>query len=170
MRQKRGPAPRQESERDELQERVIYINRVAKVVKGGRRFSFSAIVAVGDGQNRVGVAMGKANEVADAIRKGEDIARKSLFQVKMVNQTIPHEVIGKFSASVVMLKPAVAGTGVIAGGAARAILKLAGIRNVISKSLGSNNKWNVVHATVAALNQLRTTAEAQAARGLTQNP
>jgi small subunit ribosomal protein S5 len=154
----------------ELEEVVVRIKRCAKVVKGGRRMSFSAVVVMGDQHGRVGYGLGKANEVADAIRKGEDIARKSLFQVKMVNQTIPHEVIGKFSASVVMLKPAVAGTGVIAGGAARAILKLAGIRNVISKSLGSNNKWNVVHATVAALNQLRTTAEAQAARGLTQNP
>lgn len=154
----------------ELEEVVVRIKRCSKVVKGGRRMSFSAVVVMGDQHGRVGYGLGKANEVADAIRKGGDIARKSMFQVKMKNDTIPHEVIGKSSASIVMLKPAVPGTGVIAGGAARAVLKLAGIRNVLSKSLGSNDKWNVVHATVAALNQLRTREESDALRGLNQNP
>ncbi len=151
----------------ELEEVVVRIKRCSKVVKGGRRMSFSAVVVMGDQHGRVGYGLGKANEVADAIRKGEDIARKSLFRVKLKNDTIPHEVIGKYSASIILLKPAVAGTGVIAGGAARSILKLAGVRNILSKSLGSNNKWNVVHATVAALNQLRTDEEASALRGLT---
>ncbi len=153
----------------ELEEVVVRIKRCSKVVKGGRRMSFSAVVVMGDQHGRVGYGLGKANEVADAIRKGEDIARKSLFRVKIVNDTIPHAVLGKFSASVVMLKPAVAGTGVIAGGAARSILKLAGVHNIISKSLGSNNKWNVVHATVTALQQLRTNEEVNAARGLVPN-
>ncbi len=150
----------------ELEEFVVRIKRCSKVVKGGRRMSFSAVVIVGDQHDQVGYGLGKANEVADAIRKGGDIARKSMFRVKINNTTIPHEVIGKYSASVVMLKPAVAGTGVIAGGAVRSVLKLAGVHNVLAKSLGSNNKWNVVHATIAALNQLRTREESNAIRGL----
>lgn len=154
----------------ELEEVVVRINRCSKVVKGGRRMSFSAVVVMGNQQGQVGYGLGKANEVADAIRKGEDIARKSMFRVKIKNGTIPHEVIGKFSASIIMLKPAVPGTGVIAGGAARAILKLAGVHNILSKSLGSNNKWNVVHATVAALNHLRTNEESDAIRGRQANP
>lgn len=152
-----------------LEEYVVRIKRCSKVVKGGRRMSFSAVVIVGDQHDQVGYGLGKANEVADAIRKGGDIARKSMFRVKINDTTIPHEVIGKYSASIVMLKPAVAGTGVIAGGAVRSLLKLAGIRNVLAKSLGSNNKWNVVHATIAALNQLRTREESDAMRGLNSN-
>ena len=154
----------------ELEEYVVRIKRCSKVVKGGRRMSFSAVVIVGDQHSQVGYGLGKANEVADAIRKGGDIARKSLFRVKINNDTISHEVIGKFSASRVLLKPAVAGTGVIAGGSVRSVIKLAGIRNVIAKSLGSNNKWNVVHATIAALRQLRTREESDALRGLNPNP
>ena len=154
----------------ELEEVVVRINRCSKVVKGGRRMSFSAVVVMGNQRGQVGYGLGKANEVADAIRKGEDIARKSMFRVKIKDGTIPHEVIGKFSASVIMLKPAVPGTGVIAGGAARVILKLAGVHNILSKSLGSNNKWNVVHATIAALNQLRTIEESDALRGRQANP
>ena len=152
-----------------LEEYVVRIKRCSKVVKGGRRMSFSAVVLVGDQRDQVGYGLGKANEVADAIRKGGDIARKSMFRVKLDDTTIPHEVIGKYSASIVMLKPAVAGTGVIAGGAVRSVLKLAGVRNVLAKSLGSNNKWNVVHATIAALNQLRTREESDAIRGLNSN-
>ncbi len=154
----------------ELEEYVARIKRCSKVVKGGRRMSFSAVVIVGDQSGRVGYGLGKANEVADAIRKGGEIARKAMFQVKIKDGSIPHEVIGKFSASVVMLKPALPGTGVIAGGAVRSVLKLAGIHNIIAKSLASNNQWNVVHATVAALRQLRTRAESAAARGLEVNP
>ena len=143
----------------EVDEYVVRIKRTAKVVKGGRRMGFTAVVVVGDHHGRVGYGLGKANEVADAIRKGGDLARKSMFSIKLKNKTIPHETIGKFSASLVMLKPAVEGTGVIAGGGARAVLNLAGVHDIIAKSLGSNDKWNVVHATVAALKNLRTSAE-----------
>ena len=143
----------------EVDEYVVRIKRTAKVVKGGRRMGFTAVVVVGDHQGRVGYGLGKANEVADAIRKGGDLARKSMFSIKLKNKTIPHETIGKFSASLVMLKPAVEGTGVIAGGGARAVLNLAGVHDIIAKSLGSNDKWNVVQATVAALKNLRTSAE-----------
>ncbi|MFA7159581.1 MAG: 30S ribosomal protein S5 [Kiritimatiellia bacterium] len=143
----------------EVDEYVVRIKRTAKVVKGGRRMGFTAVVVVGDHHGRVGYGLGKANEVADAIRKGGDLARKSMFSIKLKNKTIPHETIGKFSASLVMLKPAVEGTGVIAGGGARAILNLAGVHDIIAKSLGSNDKWNVVQATVVALKNLRTSAE-----------
>jgi len=143
----------------EVDEYVVRIKRTAKVVKGGRRMGFTAVVVVGDHHGRVGYGLGKANEVADAIRKGGDLARKSMFSIKLKNKTIPHETIGKFSASLVMLKPAVEGTGVIAGGGARAVLNLAGVHDIIAKSLGSNDKWNVVQATVAALKNLRTSAE-----------
>jgi len=153
------------SEGHEVEERVVHINRCSKVVKGGRRFSFSALVVVGDHKGRVGYALGKANEVSDAIRKGGELARRSMFLVKMLNgRTIPHEVTGSFAGGVVMLKPASEGTGVIAGGAARAVLDLAGIRDVLSKSMGSNNQLNVTKATVAALRQLRTREEVQAIR------
>lgn len=145
----------------EVDEYVVRIKRCSKVVKGGRRMSFTAVVVVGDHHGRVGYGLGKANEVADAIRKGGDLARKSMFSVKLNNKTIPHETIGKFSASIVLLKPAVEGTGVIAGGGARAVLNLAGVHNIIAKSLGSNDKWNVVQATVAALKSLRTRAESE---------
>ncbi|MEY4397481.1 MAG: hypothetical protein RLZ53_57 [Actinomycetota bacterium] len=147
-------------------ERVVTINRVSKVVQGGRRFSFTALVVVGDGNGTVGVGYGKAKEVPAAIAKGVEEAKKAFFRVPRVNKTIPHPVQGEAAAGVVLLRPASAGTGVIAGGPVRAVLECAGIHDVLSKSLGSSNTINIVHATVAALKQLEEPAEVAARRGL----
>ena len=151
-----------------LTDRVIHINRTAKVVKGGRRFSFSALVVVGDGSGNVGYGLGKAKEVPEAIRKGVENAKKNMISVPIQGTTIPYDVIGKFGAGKVMLRPASEGTGVIAGGAARAILEVAGISDILSKCLGSNNPHNVVKATIKALQQLRSPEEIRARRGLGQ--
>jgi small subunit ribosomal protein S5 len=152
----------------ELKDRVVFINRVAKVVKGGRRFSFSALVVVGDGNGHVGTGLGKANEVPEAIRKATDQAKKSLFKIPLAdNRTIPHEAIGEFGAGKVLLRPASPGTGVIAGGAARAIVEVAGIQDILTKCIGTSNPHNVIHATVNALQQLRDPQESARRRGKT---
>ena len=156
------PAPRSASatgrpeSRDlELQERVVFINRVSKVHSGGRRFSFSAVVVVGDGQGHVGAGMGKANEVPDAIRKGSAIARKNLIRVPMNKTTIAHPIVARFGAAKVMMKPASAGTGVIAGGGVRAVMEAAGVKDVLTKSLGTANAINVVRATIKGLSEMK---------------
>src|SRR5437588_11474137 len=152
-------------QRSEFSEKVVHLNRVAKVVKGGRRFSFSALIVVGDQNGRVGAGLGKARDVPEAIRKGVEVAKRSMITVPMVGTTIPHEVRFKWGAARILLKPASPGTGVISGGAMRAVIELAGIKDILTKSLGTNNPINTVRATIEALQSLRTAQEIAGLRG-----
>jgi small subunit ribosomal protein S5 len=160
-----GPSRTSSYGASDVTERVVSLNRVAKVVKGGRKFSFSALIVVGDMNGRVGAGLGKAREVPEAIRKGVEIAKRNMVTVPMVGTTIPHEVHFKWGAAKVLLKPAAPGTGVISGGAMRAVIELAGVKDILTKSLGTNNPINTVRATIAALQSLRTAAEVADLRG-----